>query len=171
VGGRAERHGLETHLDLGVEQHIEAARKSGEGARASSDRFIGPAGRPVHAHLDVPGRIVLEQLYLGGCDQAGVGEDAQQEAQSLQTQVDLGEVLPQQRLAAGDQAPYRPHIGGLLGDIEDLLEAQFRRLGGAITGRKVDIAMAAVVVAARGNLEVEGEGARLAASLSQRGKS
>ena len=100
----------------------------------------------------------LEQLDVLLVDQAGVGEDGDEQALALEQQVDVGEVGAQERLAAGDQAPQRAQLDGLGGDGVDLGQGQLAGAGLGVAGGQVDVAVAAVVVAAGGQLDVEGEG-------------
>jgi len=91
-------------------------------------------------------------------DQACVGKNGNEEPFTSQKPVKLDKIFPEQRLASGYDAPECPEGDRLVSDTADFFECQFVTEGLFISGRKVYIAVPAVVVAACGDFQIEGEG-------------
>ena len=103
-------------------------------------------------------------------DQAGVREDRDQKPEPLQPQVDLLEIVAEERLSPGEEAPHRAEVGGLPGDAQDLRCGEFLGLRSRIPRGEVDVAVAAIGAAAGGDLQVEGERDALPLHLVPEGK-
>ena len=98
----------------------------------------------------------------------GVGEDEHLQAQAAGEEVELLEVGPQQRLAAGEAHLQAAQAGRLLQDVLDLLRGHLPRARRRVAGGQVDAAVDAVVVAALGELDVEVSQTRAMIDLSCR---
>ena len=86
---------------------------------------------------------------------ASVGEDEHPQTEPPRTEVELVEVVPQQRLAAGEAHLQAAESCGLPQDVLDLFCRQLAGASDRVTGREVDTAVDAVVVATLGKLDVE----------------
>ena len=154
LGGKQGAFDDEGHLVL--EQQIDAALELGVSAGSAGGGVIGFRREAVDGDLDLFERgDAGEQLGQLGRDQPGVGEERDLEPQPPGKEVQLGEILAQERLAAGEAHRERAEIGGLC---EDALPAGGIQLALArldIAGRAVDVAVQAGVVAALGQLDIE----------------
>jgi hypothetical protein len=89
--------------------------------------------------------------------QAGIGKNGNEQSLAFQHQVKIRKIIPQKGFAARYETPKRPEGNGLIGNKADFLQCQFILQRRLIARREVDVAMTAVVVAAGGDLEVEGQ--------------
>ena len=117
--------------------------------------FIDLRRDPVDRDLEIPGGIALKQTDLVLGDSTGVGKDRNQEPFFFQGAIDFGKVGPEQGLTPGDQAPQGPQGKGLIGQVVNFLKGKLLVPGLEIMGRKVDVAMAAVIIAAGGKLQLK----------------
>ena len=78
-----------------------------------------------------------------------------EQALSFQIEIDIGEVVTKQRLAARNQAPQRSHRHGLIGNAGNFIRPQFGIFCRRIVGGKIDVAVPAVVRASRRQFQFE----------------
>jgi len=150
-------HRLQAERYLPVRQQPDRLPAAAEAPRSPGDPVRGFFGSAEDRDIDVEGRVAGQEVGGLPVDQGGVGEDHDQETLAERPQVDIAEILPQERFPAGEgqkEAALRPE---LVEEVEQFLPGQlFFRGGGA---GEADVAVGAGEVATPGQFDrtVEGQ--------------
>ena len=143
-------------------EKTEAAAAGGKRAGDARHGFAGLFRQPVDRNLDgLERRHVFEEAGQARRDERGVGEEHHSQAEPSRVEVDLLEVGSEERLAAGQPHDEAAQAGRFRQDAPPTLGGPFERAGFDVACGEVDRAMAAVVVAALGELDVETRQGRL----------
>lgn len=145
---------VELDEDACLPQQGDGAVHAVKHAAAAAQGFVGLIARAVERDVDACGRMLGQPGHAGLIQQGAVGVDGDEEAHRAQPLVKRPEVLPQERLAAGQQQIEHTCVARLLGDGQPLDQPDGRtRRGGDLGGRLTHIAHLAGEVAHRRKLK------------------
>ena len=145
---------VELDEDACLPQQGDGAVHAVKHTAAAAQGFVGLIARAVERDVDACGRMLGQPGHAGLIQQGAVGVDGDEEAHRAQPLVKRPEVLPQERLAAGQQQVEHACVARLLGDGQPLDQPDGRaRRGGDLGGRLTHIAHLAGEVAHRRKLK------------------
>ena len=128
-------------------------------------RLVALVARAVQRDIESERRLAAEEVQPVGIDQRAVAVDRDHEPHFFQLRQNIPEIRPYQRLAAGQQQEKHPAAARGFRDRKPLVRRQLTAAAALLLRRQMNIAHAAVEIAARGQLKITGQRRARAACL------